>query len=57
LSRLRRTFARITTQPFVKSILKFQPDAVICPHYLPLEILGGIKANGVVVLRRWWFAW
>jgi processive 1,2-diacylglycerol beta-glucosyltransferase len=45
LARLRRTFARITTQPFVKSILKFQPDAVICPHYLPLEILGGIKAK------------
>ena len=45
LSKLRRTFARITTQPFVKSVLQFRPDAVICPHFLPLEILGALKGK------------
>jgi processive 1,2-diacylglycerol beta-glucosyltransferase len=43
LARLRRTFAKLTNQPFVKYVREFQPDAVICTHYLPLVILGGLK--------------
>jgi processive 1,2-diacylglycerol beta-glucosyltransferase len=43
LLRLRRTFAKLTNQPFVKYVREFQPDAVICTHYLPLVILGGLK--------------
>src|SRR2546428_1728146 len=43
LTRLRRTFAKLTTQPFVDRLLASRPDAVICTHYLPLVILGGLK--------------
>jgi processive 1,2-diacylglycerol beta-glucosyltransferase len=41
----RRTFAHNTNKGFVRHLDKFQPDAVICVHYLPLEILGHIRAT------------
>src|SRR5436190_14717795 len=49
LTRLRRTFAKLTTRPFVERLLASQPDAVICTHYLPLVVLGGLKHKA----RRW----
>ncbi|MBA4149827.1 MAG: glycosyltransferase [Verrucomicrobia bacterium] len=36
----RRSFAHHTNKGFVKYIKQFQPDIVLCPHYLPLEIIG-----------------
>ena len=46
LSRFRRTFAKTTNRRFVKHLRVFAPDAVICTHYLPLEVLGEV-ARGV----------
>lgn len=41
----RRTFAHNTNKGFVRHLTQFKPDAVVCVHYLPLEILGHIRAN------------
>jgi processive 1,2-diacylglycerol beta-glucosyltransferase len=43
LTRLRRLSARLLAQKFVKHLKRFRPDAVLCPHFLPLEIIGHLK--------------
>src|SRR6266404_545771 len=45
LSRFRRTVARLTTNKFVAQLRKFKPEAVLCTHYLPLEILAHLRAK------------
>ena len=45
LARVRRTFARHTNRKFIRHLKHFRPDVVLCPHFLPLEIMGGIKAK------------
>ena len=39
----RRTFAHHTNKGFAKYLKQFRPDVVLCPHYLPLEIIGHLK--------------
>ncbi len=39
----RRRFARHTNRTFVKFLESWQADLVLCTHFLPLEILGGLK--------------
>lgn len=43
ITRFRRHSARITAAKFVKHMLEFQPEIVLSPHFLPLEILGGVQ--------------
>ena len=43
LSRIRRTLAHLTTNKFVRELKKFKPEAVLCTHYMPLEIMGRFK--------------
>jgi processive 1,2-diacylglycerol beta-glucosyltransferase len=43
LTRVRRALARVTTTRCTSYLKRFQPDAVLCTHYLPLEILGRLK--------------
>lgn len=45
LTRLRHGLAKWTTAKFVKELQRFGPDAVLCTHYLPLDILGRLKAK------------
>src|SRR3954470_16405917 len=45
LTRFRRTVAHVTTNKFVTQLRKFRPDAVLCTHYLPLEILAHLRAK------------
>ncbi len=45
LSRMRQGMAGLTNSRFVKRLAKFRPDAVLCTHYLPLEILASFKAE------------
>src|SRR5438128_8469287 len=45
LTRFRRTLAHLTTNKFVTQLKKFKPEAVLCTHYLPLEIMGRFKAK------------
>lgn len=41
----RRTFAYRTSRGFAQHVKKFQPDAVLCVHPLPLEVLGHMRAK------------
>ncbi len=45
LVRLRRAFARLTTSKFVRRLKQFKPDVVLCTHYMPVEVLGRLKAE------------
>jgi processive 1,2-diacylglycerol beta-glucosyltransferase len=45
LTKFRRHSARMTAAKFVKEMLAFQPDVLLCPHFLPLEILGGVQTR------------
>ena len=45
LTRFRRTVAHLTTNKFVRQLRKFKPDAVLCTHYLPLEILASLRVK------------
>jgi processive 1,2-diacylglycerol beta-glucosyltransferase len=50
LTRLRRTLARRTNRRFIGHLKTFKPDAVLCTHYLPLEIMGHLKSKGARLL-------
>lgn len=43
LSRVRQTIARKSNRGFATFLREFAPDVMLCPHFLPLEILGGIR--------------
>ncbi len=45
LTRLRQMFSRLSAPGFVRHLKRFCPDAVLCPHFMPLEILGALKAK------------
>src|SRR5262249_9167287 len=45
LGRFRRTLAHLTTNKFARQLRKFRPQAVLCTHYMPLEIMGRFKAK------------
>jgi processive 1,2-diacylglycerol beta-glucosyltransferase len=46
LTRFRRMWARATNLRFVRFVERFEPDAVLCTHYLPVEILGELASRG-----------
>ena len=46
LTRYRRMWARATNVRFVKHLRRFKPDAVLCTHYLPVEVLGDLESRG-----------
>ena len=46
VARFRRGFAERTNHKFVKYLKAFQPDAVICTHYLPVEIMAHLERKG-----------
>ncbi|MBI5383629.1 MAG: UDP-N-acetylglucosamine 2-epimerase [Verrucomicrobia bacterium] len=45
MMRLRRTLATLPTEKFTRELKRFAPDAVLCTHYMPLEIMGRLKAK------------
>ncbi len=46
LTRFRRMWARATNVRFVRQLRRFKPDAVLCTHYLPVEVLGELESRG-----------
>jgi processive 1,2-diacylglycerol beta-glucosyltransferase len=42
LTKFRRRSSRIMAAKFVKELVAFGPEVILAPHYLPLEILGGV---------------
>lgn len=45
LTRLRRALAKWLAPKFAQQVRRFQPDAVVCTHFMPLEVLGRLKAK------------
>jgi hypothetical protein len=45
LKTLRRRFAEHTNRKFVRLVNQFNPDVVLCTHFLPLEVLGGVRSR------------
>src|ERR1051325_7734629 len=45
LTRLRPGFVKIVAGRFIKHLKKFNPDAVLSTHYMPLEILGNERRD------------
>ncbi|HEU5124278.1 MAG TPA: glycosyltransferase [Verrucomicrobiae bacterium] len=43
LNRLKRLFPSSSRMRFVRFVKQFQPDAIVCTHYLPLEMLGQMR--------------
>jgi processive 1,2-diacylglycerol beta-glucosyltransferase len=39
-------FDKLNTQPFVKMLRQYQPDWIVCTHFLPAEIVSDLKAKG-----------
>ena len=52
LNRLRRLFPSNSRTRFARFLKQFQPDVVLCTHYLPLETLAMLKAKAVRPRRR-----
>src|ERR1051326_5288347 len=46
VGRLRRSFAGRTNRDFVRHLRRFRPDAVLCTHYLPVEIMAHLERKG-----------
>lgn len=45
LMKFRRRSSRVAAAKFVRQMVDFNPDVLVCPHYLPLEILGGVQTR------------
>jgi processive 1,2-diacylglycerol beta-glucosyltransferase len=43
LSRLRRALAGLLKKKFIRQLKRSHPDAVLCTHFMPLEIMGLLK--------------
>jgi processive 1,2-diacylglycerol beta-glucosyltransferase len=52
MNRLKRVFPSNSRARFVKYVKQFQPDAVLCTHYLPLEVLEGMEAKDLRKARK-----
>jgi processive 1,2-diacylglycerol beta-glucosyltransferase len=43
--RRRLMLDRLNTRPFVKMLTEYQPDMIVCTHFLPAEIISWLKAR------------
>ena len=51
--RLRRAVERLNTRALLKEIEAQRPDAIVCTHFLPAEILSGLIGRGDLVCPVW----
>jgi len=50
--RRRLALDKLNTRPFVKLLREYQPDLVVCTHFLPAEIVSWLKAKERIVSRQ-----
>jgi processive 1,2-diacylglycerol beta-glucosyltransferase len=43
-----RAFHKLNTRPFVKMIREYQPDLIVCTHFLPAEVVSRLKEKGEI---------
>lgn len=51
--RLRRRVQRLSTARVFEAIAEFEPDAIVCTHFLPAEILGTARIDGRLRCPLW----
>jgi len=50
--RRRLALDKLNTRPFVKLLREYQPDMIICTHFLPAEIVSWLKAKERIASRQ-----
>jgi processive 1,2-diacylglycerol beta-glucosyltransferase len=50
--RRRLALDKLNTRPFVKMLKEYQPDVVVCTHFLPAEIISWLRAKGRISSRQ-----
>lgn len=50
--RRRLALDKLNTRPFVKFLKEYQPDIVVCTHFLPAEIISWLKAKERLACRQ-----
>ena len=50
--RRRLAFDKLNTRPFVKMLKQYQPEFVVCTHFLPAEILSWLQAKERINARQ-----
>ncbi|MFP5390977.1 MAG: MGDG synthase family glycosyltransferase [Gammaproteobacteria bacterium] len=53
MERLRRGIERLNTRPLLKEIAAFAPDAIVCTHFLPAELLSRARRLGQLACPVW----
>ncbi len=53
MSKLRRAVERLNTKALRKEITAFAPDAIICTHFLPAEVLSRMIGEGDLTCPVW----
>ncbi len=51
LTKLRRSISKYRTHKFVSHLRRFDPEVVLCTHYMPLEIMGQLKDDPKLAFR------
>jgi processive 1,2-diacylglycerol beta-glucosyltransferase len=51
ITRLRRMSARWVARRFIQMLNRFEPDVLLCPHFLPIETMGALDEKGLKVPR------
>jgi processive 1,2-diacylglycerol beta-glucosyltransferase len=50
--RRRLALDKLNTRPFVKMLREYQPDIIVCTHFLPAEIVSWLKAKERITSRQ-----
>lgn len=50
--RRRLALDKLNTRPFVKMLREYQPDIIVCTHFLPAEIVSWLKARERITSRQ-----
>ena len=50
--RRRLALDKLNTRPFVKLLREYQPDLIVCTHFLPVEIVSWLKAKERLASRQ-----
>lgn len=50
---VRRLIERLCTRRLIRDVIAFEPDHIICTHFLPADLLSGAIARGRLQARLW----
>lgn len=53
MTRVRQAVEKLNTRALVKRLKDLAPDAVVCTHFLPAQVLAGLRRAGGCTLPTW----